>query len=93
MSARARILTQTFPSVLVAPLRAVVERSGERVVFFVEDGRAHAVSVAGETIHEDRILLSSSLPFRELVVRGQRNLRDGSSVRVDNTILDQTGEL
>ena len=64
-------------------------REGERVVFFVRDGVAHAVPVARGRTHRDAILLPSTVPFHELVVRGQRDLSDGTRVRVDNSILAQ----
>ena len=87
MSAHARIVTDSLASALALPLVATVERNGERVVFFVEAGRAKSVSVAGATTHGDRLVLLSPPPYRVLVVRGQRDLSDGMAVRVDNTVL------
>jgi membrane fusion protein (multidrug efflux system) len=87
MSARLRIVTETLPAALVVPLDVVVERDGQRAVFFVSEQRAHLVPVDGATLHGDRLLLPARLPYRDLVIRGQRDLRDGMRVRVDNTIL------
>ena len=87
MSARAKIVTDLKTETLLAPLDAVVDRNGERIVFFVADGRAHAVNVSDAMQDEELLLLDGSLAFRELVVRGQHDLRDGARVRVDNTIL------
>ncbi len=87
MSARARIVTDLLAEKLLVPLDAVVDRNGERIVFFVAGGRAHAVNVSDAMQDGELLLLDGSLAFRELVVRGQHDLRDGARVRVDNTIL------
>ncbi len=73
---------------IVVPLTAAVERSGERVVFFVHEGRAHAVAVDGAPMVGDRLVLSGALPYRQVVLRGQHHLRDGASVRVDPSVLE-----
>ena len=87
MSARAQIVTDLKAEILLVPLDAVVDRNGERIVFFVAGGRAHAVDVSDAMQDGELLLLDGSLAFRELVVRGQHDLRDGARVRVDNTIL------
>jgi len=87
MSARARIVTREIESALVVPLESAVERGGLRVVFFVDDGHAAMVSLEAATLHGDRLILSGALPYRELVVRGQHDLRDGFAVTVDNAVL------
>ncbi len=87
MSARSHIVTEERPLALVVPLESVVERSGERVVFFVEGDRAVAVGVSDMPLHGDELILPGSLPYRELVVRGQHDLRDGFAVRKDNSVL------
>ena len=50
-------------------------------------GRAHAVNVSDAMQDGEQLLLDGALLFRELVVRGQHDLRDGARVRVDNAIL------
>jgi multidrug efflux pump subunit AcrA (membrane-fusion protein) len=87
MTARARLVTQQLEEALVVPLEAAVPRDGGLVVFFVADERARAVPVPDGALHGDRLLLPGSIPYRELVLRGQRDLRDGAPVRVDNAIL------
>ncbi len=87
MVARVDLAVETLAGRLSVPIEAIVVREGERVVFFVRDGVAHAVPVAKGRTHRDAILLPSTVPFRELVVRGQRDLSDGTRVRVDNSIL------
>jgi hypothetical protein len=80
-------VTDLKAEILRVPLDAVVDRNGERIVFFVAGGRAHAVDVSDAMQDRELLLLEGSLDFRELVVRGQHDLRDGTRVRVDNTIL------
>jgi membrane fusion protein (multidrug efflux system) len=92
MSARARIVTRSLDRAVVLPTGVAVERGGERVVFFVDGGRARAISVAQATPDGHHLVLEQELPYRELVVRGQRDLRDGALVRVDNTVLAELGD-
>jgi membrane fusion protein (multidrug efflux system) len=92
MSARARIVTEQLDSSIVVPLASAVELGGERVVFFVEDGHAHAVSVAAAPMVGDRLVLPGDLPYRSLVLRGQHHLRDGVSVRIDQSVLEPIPE-
>jgi membrane fusion protein (multidrug efflux system) len=87
MSARAAIVTTTLEGVVVAPLEAVVERGGRRTVFLVEAGKARAVDVGEAPLHGDHVLIAVGSQGVELVVRGQHGLRDGTAVRVDNTVL------
>lgn len=87
MSARASITTRVVPEALTFPLQASVLRDDKRVVFFVSDGRAHAVDVSDTILHGDRLVLSVPGPYRTLVVRGQYGLRDGVPVHVDNAVL------
>jgi hypothetical protein len=64
-----------------------VERNGRRVAFFVSEGRARAVSLSHAVQDGDRILIGASDISGDLVLRGQRDLRDGMRVRVDNSVL------
>ena len=87
MSARARIVVASLESALVLPVMATVERDGVPVVYVVEDGTARELSAQGATRDGDRLILPAAGPSRELVVRGQRALQDGMSVRIDNAVL------
>ena len=40
----------------------------------------------------DRLVLSGALPYRRVVLRGQHHLRDGASVRIDQSVLDERPE-
>jgi len=92
MNAWAELVTESFDSALVVPLEAMVEHAGERVVFFVEDGKALPVSVGAARVSDQELILPGDLPHRELVVRGQHDLHPGDAVRVDNRILDRERE-
>lgn len=91
MIVRASIVTDSLSDVLVVPLEAVVQRNGEPVAFFVDAGSARAVSLDGATWDGDRVLLPSSVPYRELVIRGHADLSDGGPLRVDNSVLRGAG--
>jgi multidrug efflux pump subunit AcrA (membrane-fusion protein) len=87
MSAQARIVVAALESALVLPVVATVERDGVPVVYVVEDGMARELSVQSATRDGDRLILPADGPSHELVVRGQRALQDGMSVRIDNAVL------
>jgi len=91
MSARASIVTRVIPDALALPLQASVQRDGARVVFFVNEGQARAVDVSEAILHGDRLVLQGETRPRALVVRGQHDLRDGSSVRLDGSVLEDRG--
>ena len=69
-----------------------MELGGERFVFFVEEGHARAVPVADAQMVGDRLVLPGDLPYRQLVLRGQHHLRDGSAVRIDQSVLEPVPE-
>jgi membrane fusion protein (multidrug efflux system) len=87
MGARARIVTRSLEAALAVPLDCMVERDGERVVFFVEEGSARAVPVGESALDGATLVLPATLPYRDLVVRGQDDLQDGMPVRIDQTII------
>ena len=87
MSARARIVTRSLDHALIVPLEHMVERAGRRLVFFVEAGTARAVDVGDAIFHGDVVVLDGALPYRDLVVRGERDLADGRPVLVDDSVL------
>ena len=87
MGARGRIATRELESAILIPLECMVERGGERVVFFVADGRAHRVPIDLAALDGEHFVLPATLPYRDVVVRGQHDLSDGVDVRVDQTVL------
>jgi membrane fusion protein (multidrug efflux system) len=88
MSARARIVSASLDSALVLPVMAAVERDGAPVVYIVENGTVRELSAQDATRDGDRLILPADGPSYELVVRGQRALRDGMSVQIDNAVLE-----
>jgi hypothetical protein len=94
MGARVRLVTRELERVLVVPLECMVERSGRRVVFFVEGDQARAVDVTDAPLVGEDLVLPATLSYRDVVVRGHRDLRDGTRIHRDQTILTglETGE-
>jgi membrane fusion protein (multidrug efflux system) len=83
MIVRARFVRQQLTGVVTAPLYAVLDRDGEKVVFVEESGYARKLSVAIEGSVEQRIVISSGLqPGQQLIVKGQQLLIDGARVQV-----------
>jgi membrane fusion protein (multidrug efflux system) len=91
MGARARLVIREIERALVVPLDCMVERAGKRFVFFVEDGKARAVPVDTAPLVGEELALPGSLPYREVVVRGHHDLRDGVPVRIDGLVLSGLG--
>lgn len=94
--ARGRIVTQRLEAAIPIPLELVVERAGRRVVFFAErpeasdPDRAMARGVDVSSAHPWRaglLVPADRVPFRELVVRGQRDLYEGALLRIDDAVL------
>jgi membrane fusion protein (multidrug efflux system) len=92
MIARVRIVTDALPSAVVTPLSVAVERAGRRSVFFVVEGHARAVDASDAALDGDRLVLIGDVPSHELIVRGQRDLRDGTRVRVSDAVLAGSSE-
>ncbi len=91
MSARARIVSREVEDALSIPLETSVARSGQRVVFFVQDGRAREKTVEEAWLHGDRLVLTGATPGDALVVRGQHDLDDDVAVHIDDSVLRGTG--
>jgi hypothetical protein len=81
-------VTRVIEAAVAVPESAVVERDAKRVVFFVVEGRAQSADVSNATAHQELLLLPAQGSARELVLRGQRDLREGTPVRVDNSVLE-----
>jgi len=89
--ARAQILKDTHEDAVIVPRDAIVQRPDGPVAFVVENDRAIRRDLA---LGPDQGLMTSIrsglAPGERLVVRGQRDLRDGSlvAVREEATALD-----
>lgn len=83
MIVRADFVRQQLPGVVTAPLYAVLDRDGEKVVFVEKNGYARKQSVTVASSVEQRIVISSGLqPGQNLIVKGQQLLIDGARVQV-----------
>jgi membrane fusion protein (multidrug efflux system) len=83
MIARVAFLRRVIPDALVAPLFALVEKSGERMVFVEKDGAVQARTVSLGVIEGDRIQISKGLnPGDHLIVAGQTMVEEGTRVEI-----------
>ncbi len=83
MIARVSFVRRIVPDALLAPLFALVDKGGERLVFIEKDGVAQSRTVGIGVIEGDRVQITSGLnPGDHLIVRGQTEVEDGMKVRV-----------
>ncbi|MBN1101907.1 MAG: efflux RND transporter periplasmic adaptor subunit [Deltaproteobacteria bacterium] len=83
MIARVVFLRRVIAEALVAPLFALVEKSGERMVFVEKDGVVHARTVSLGVIEGERIQITKGLnPGDHLIVAGQSMIEEGTRVEV-----------
>jgi membrane fusion protein (multidrug efflux system) len=83
MVARVAFLRRVIPDAVTAPLFALVEKSGERMVFVEKDGVVQARTVSIGVIEGDRIQITRGLnPGDRLVVAGQTFVEEGMRVHV-----------
>jgi membrane fusion protein (multidrug efflux system) len=83
MIVRTDFVRQQLSAVITAPLYAVLDRDGEKVVFVEENGYAKKLSVSIASSVEQRIVISSGLQTgQKLIVKGQQLLIDGARVQV-----------
>jgi membrane fusion protein (multidrug efflux system) len=77
------MLRRIVPDALAAPLFALLDKGGERVLFVEEDGRAKSRVVQLGIIDGDRIQVVEGLqPGDHLIVTGQTEVEDGMKVVV-----------
>ncbi|MCB9675290.1 MAG: efflux RND transporter periplasmic adaptor subunit [Alphaproteobacteria bacterium] len=68
---------------LVAPIRAVVDPTGDApAVFVVDEGRAHRQPVSLGALRGDAVVVEGVAPGAEVVVAGHAQLLDGQPVEV-----------
>jgi len=83
MIARVAFLRRVIPEAVTAPLFAIVEKSGERMVFVENDGIIQARAVSLGVIEGDRIQVTEGLnPGDRLVIAGQTFVEEGMKVQV-----------
>jgi len=68
---------------ILIPKSAIREESGASVVFLVQDGRAVKRQIeAGETLLDQRVVLSGLSGGEQLIVRGMEELADGQRIHL-----------
>jgi membrane fusion protein (multidrug efflux system) len=83
MIARVAFVRQIITDALAAPLFALVDKGGERLVFIEKDGVAYSRTVSIGVIEDDRVQITSGLrPGDHLIVKGQTEIEDGMKVTV-----------
>lgn len=82
MIVRVAFLRRVIPDALVAPLFAIVDKGGERLLFVEKDGMAHARTVSIGVIEGDRVQITKGLdPGDHLIVTGQTEVEEGMKVQ------------
>jgi membrane fusion protein (multidrug efflux system) len=83
MIARVAFVRRVIAEALVAPLFALVDKGGERLVYVEEDGLAQSRTVSIGVIQGDRVQITSGLkPGDHLIVKGHTEVEDGMKVSV-----------
>jgi len=83
MIARVALVRRVIPDAMMAPLFALVDKGGERLLFVEEDGVARARTVEMGVINGDRIQILEGLePGDRLIVKGQTEVEEGMKVQV-----------
>ncbi|MCP4669433.1 MAG: efflux RND transporter periplasmic adaptor subunit [Deltaproteobacteria bacterium] len=83
MIARVAFMRRIIPDALVAPLFALVDKGGERMVFVERDGVVQARTVSIGIIEEERVQIVKGLEAGDrLIVTGQTEVEEGMKVQV-----------
>ena len=83
MIARVAFVRRVIADALLAPLFALVDKGGERLVFVEKDGVAQSRTVSIGVIEGDRVQITSGLnPGDHLIVKGHTEVEDGMKVIV-----------
>jgi membrane fusion protein (multidrug efflux system) len=84
MIARVAFIRRVIPDALAAPLFALVDKGGERILYVEEDGVVHARSVSIGVIEGDRVQITEGLQAGDrLIVAGQTEVEEGMRVVVE----------
>ena len=83
MIGRVAFVRRIINDALVAPLFALVDKGGERLVYVEKDGLAQSRTVSIGVIEGDRVQITSGLnPGDHLIVKGHTEVEDGMKVSV-----------
>jgi len=81
MIGRVAFVRRNVPDAIVAPLFAIVDKGGERIVFVEKDGVAESRVITIGVIEADRVQITSGLNIGDhLIVRGHTEVEDGMKV-------------
>lgn len=84
MIARAAFMRRVIPDALTAPLFALVDRGGERLLYVEKDGVVEARTVSIGVIQGDRVQITEGLESGDhLIVKGQNDVEEGMRVEVN----------
>ncbi len=83
MIARVAFLRRMIPDAVSAPLFAILDKGGERLLFVEEAGVAKARTISIGVIEGDRVQITKGLnPGDHLIVTGQRDVEEGMKVQI-----------
>ena len=74
-------LRQVIPDALAVPLFAIIDKSGERILFIEKDGVVHSRTITIGVIEKDRVQITSGLEIGDrLIVKGHKEVEEGMKV-------------
>lgn len=80
---RVDIVRQSFKSVMVVDMYAVIDKDGQKIVYVNKNGVAEERSViTGEMVGSKVVIVSGLEPGDELITSGQQFLSNGAAVRL-----------
>jgi len=83
MIGRVAFVRRAIADAVVAPLFALVDKGGERIVFVEKDGVAESRTISIGVIEADRVQITSGLTAGDhLIVKGHTEVEDGMKVIV-----------
>ena len=81
MIGRVVFVRRVIPDAVAAPLFAIVDKGGERIVFVEKDGIAQSRTISIGIIEGDRVQITSGLEVGDhLIVKGHTEVEDGMKV-------------
>ena len=94
MFARIKVSVQNVPDALSVPTEAVITTlSSDQAVVIVKEGKAVRVKVSTGIVQGDRTQILSGLqPGDQVVVLGQKSVKDGAPVKIADGVKPGTGE-
>jgi len=83
MIGRVAFVRRLIPDAIAAPLFAIIDKGGERLVYVEKDGVAESRVITIGVIVGDRVQITSGLNFGDhLIVKGHTEVEDGMKVMI-----------